>query len=391
MRQMYMPITQMLYEQINLKRDNGYFNDANNQFDVEKYIDFIFIAFSSYKTDKTIGYENNANIGYSLIENLKEIDIQLALILEKKLDFHYSKYIHTMKSEDLCQRFFHYGKDHLINTIEMIDKYNNSLGSNSSILPPKISEIVPTIREITSIDQHSREKIEQFVNTLNNSGIKLTSLCDSVEETMRKLFVHNLNKETQSTINEIQSNPSKLKKFDGQDFNLIIHSSQTPEDFITNAGQEYQNMLSTSLIEDANVRCYNPGNIKFAFYQNIDSETFISAFSNDASTDFSDKGLLSSFSTPDYVSMASFKDKTHQGNGLQSYSEIMLKGNVKPNAIVCYDYLTEKEYQLASKYNLDIILIDTKKYPNMLIPEISRDITFIKKVDLSIFDKEINR
>jgi len=273
----------------------------------------------------------------------------------------------------------------------MVDKYTNSLENDKSIFPQKILDVIPTIKEIIKEDKHPIEKITQFSNDLSNSEVKLTSLCDAIEETMKRLFVHNLNKQTQQTVQEIKNNPSKLKRMNGQDFNLIIHSSLTPEAFLNNTGQEYHNMLSTSLIEDGNVRCYQSSNVKFAFYQNIDSESLISAFSGDANTDFTERGVLSSFSTPDYMSINAFKNKTHQGEGLRAYSEIMLKGDVRPNAIVCYDYLTEREYKLAEKHNLDIILVETKKYPNMLVPKDMTDPNLIKKVYLSIFEKGISR
>ena len=41
----------------------------------------------------------------------------------------------------------------------------------------------------------------------------------------------------------------------------------------------------------------------------------------------------------------------------------------KPDAIVCYDHITEQEKELADKYHLDIILIETEHYKDMLKPD----------------------
>lgn len=390
MYQMYMPIAKELYEKINEKRTNGAFEAYGDVTEQEDYENYMFEAFSRFTTSQTIGFEGGeANIGYALINCLKSIDNQLAEKLEQKLNRMYSRCKVTGKTEEICQRYFHYGKSHVENTMELIDRYHKSLKDISeSKLDKDILGLLPTIGMLLQSDKHSVPNTQNFIDKLENANFDLTSFCDNIETKMQKSFVKSLNKDTQRTIEEMQANPSKLKRIDGQDFNLIIHSSLTPEEFIQNQGSEYHNILSTSLIDNKNVRCYQSGNVKFAFYQPIEQDNLISAFSGDASTTFSDEGVLTSFSVPDYVPTKDFKSKTREGHGISGYSEIMLKGNVRPNAIVCFDYVTEHEMELAEKHDLDLILIETECYKDMLM-DVKRDERYIRKADLSKYETEI--
>ncbi len=387
MYQMYMPIAKTLYEKINQKRENGDFKAFGDVTEQEQYEEFMYYAFSRFEATKTVGFEDNANIGFALIKCLKSIDLPLAEKLELKLNREYSRCRITGKTEEICQRYFHYGKAHVENTIELIDKYHQSLNDISeSKLDKSVLNLLPTIKHILESERHSKEDVDEYISKLENIDFDLTSFCDDIEMKMRKAFLNNLNREAQKTIGEIQAIPSRLKRMKGQEFNLIIHSSLTPEEFIENTGSEYHNMVSTSLIDDKNVRCYQSGNIKFAFYNPIEQDSLISAFSGDASTTFSDDGVLESFSVPDYVPTESFKSKTRKGQGVSGYSEIMLKGSARPNAIVCYDYVTEQEMALAEKYDLDLILIETEYYKDMLMDE-KRDERYIRKADLSVFEE----
>lgn len=381
-----MPIAKELYEKINQKRENGNFNNSQDVFDYEEYEYYSYYAFSRFETSQTVGFENKANIGFALIECLKSIDMPLATSLEQKLNKEYSRCKVTGKTEDICQRYFHYGKDHVQNTIEIIDKYHESLKDISeSKLNESILSLLPTVKQLLEVDKHTQEETAQYIAKLENASFDLTSFCDGIEIRIKKSFVKNLNSDVQKSIEKMKSNPSKLKRMNGQDFNLIIHSSLTPEEFIQSKGLEYHTMISTSLIDDKNIRCYQSGNVKFAFYQQIEQENLISAFSGDGITSFSDEGILTSFAVPDYVPTKEFKSKTRTGQGISAYSEIMIK-SMRPDAIVCYDYVTEQEMELADKYELDLILIETKYYKDMLKPEKVIDERFIKKADLSKYE-----
>ena len=385
---MYMPIARQLYQKINLKRENGYFEAYSDASEQEAYEDYMFEAFSRFTTSQTVGFEGaDANIGYALIECLKSINKPLADKLEQKLNKMYSRCRATGSTEEICQRYFHYGKAHIENTMELIDNYHNSLKDISeSKIDKNILDLLPMIKKLLESDKHSIPDALNLINRLENANFDLTSFCDNIETKMQKAFAKSLNKDTRRTIEEIKSNPSRLKRMNGQDFNLIIHSSLTPEEFIENQGSEYHNMLSTSLIDDKNIRCYLSGNVKFAFYQPIEQDDVISAFSGDGSTSFSNDGILTSFLVPDYVPTKDFKSKTREG--YTGYSEIMLKGNIRPNAIVCFDYVTEHEMELAEKYDLDIILIETKYYKEMLKGEDYIDERYVRKADLSKYEIE---
>lgn len=151
--------------------------------------------------------------------------------------------------------------------------------------------------------------------------------------------------------------------------------------------------FSVSLIDDKNIMCYGPMNTKFAFYSKINDDNLGIAHSNDASTSFDEKtGTWSSFAVPNYIPIDEFKKKTRDDSSF-GYSEIGLNLPLKPNAIICYDNTTVEEVELAKKNNLDIILIKTKNYPNMKIPESLNNPIYLKHrhiANLSNFEFDLN-
>lgn len=387
MYQMYMPIAKELYEQINQMRTDGHFEAYGNITEQQHYEDCMYDKFADYTTSKTVGFENEANIGYALIKCLKTIDLSLAEKLKNRLNRRYFRLMCTGDVDAMFQIYFNYGKKHVKNILDVIDKYHKTLKDiNESKLDKRILEMLPKIKNLLQLEDLSSEDLQMYADTFENANFDLSSFCDDIEYKMKKSFINNFNKDTRKTVEEIQANPSKLKRMEGQDFNLIIHSSQTPERFIENQYAESHKMLSTSLIDDKNIRCYQSTNTKFAFYKSIEEDDLISAFSGDAVTTFSKDGILGSFATPDYIPIKDFKNETRKGQCIKSYSEIMLKGNFRPNAIVCFDYATEYEVELAEKYDLDIILIETECYVDMLKPEDDRYQQFIKKADLSKYE-----
>ena len=376
MYQMYMWITKDLYEKANNKREKGDFEAYGSVTEQEQYEEYLFNLLSNFKTSKTTGYEGEANISFALIECLKSIDLSLAEKFEIKLNNQYSRYKFTGKTEDICQKYFHYGKEHVENIVQLIESYQNSLSDiDKSELDENIVSVLPTINELLEKDKHSSVEINELIEKLENSNLNLSSFCDDVEKLLKELFLKNLNLELQKTVDENKSEESKVKIMAGQDFNLLIHSSLTPEEFLENTGSNVHSMISTTLIDNRNIRCYQSRCVKFVFYDSLKDEDLISAFSRDASTDFSDDGILTSFSNPDYITIENFKNKSREGEGLSGYSEIMIKGNIRPNAIVCFDEPTDQELMLSIKYNLDIILIETEFYKDMLKDEDSSEMS----------------
>ena len=376
MYQMYMWITKDLYEKANNKREKGDFEAYGSVTEQEQYEEYLFNLLSNFKTSKTTGYEGEANISFALIECLKSIDLSLAEKFEIKLNNQYSRYKFTGKTEDICQKYFHYGKEHVENIVQLIESYQNSLSDiDKSELDENIVSVLPTINELLEKDKHSSVEINELIEKLENSNLNLSSFCDDVEKLLKELFLKNLNLELQKTVDENKSEESKVKIMAGQDFNLLIHSFLTPEEFLENTGSNVHSMISTTLIDNRNIRCYQSRCVKFVFYDSLKDEDLISAFSRDASTDFSDDGILTSFSNPDYITIENFKNKSREGEGLSGYSEIMIKGNIRPNAIVCFDEPTDQELMLSIKYNLDIILIETEFYKDMLKDEDSSEMS----------------
>ncbi len=378
MYQMYMPLAKLFYEHINDKIAKKQFNNSQNKFDFSVFENYVTDQLLQMTTDKTLGYEGEANVGYSVLKCLKDLKMPMTDVFKQKLDRQYSRYRITGKTEDFCQRFFGYGAMHVENLVQMAEAYQNSVQEQGqALIDEKTLNLLPIVKELTSQQQFSSEQIAEFEQKLQASGVDLSQMCDSMEKGLKESFTESLNGQVQATVDALQADSSKLKVLDGQDFNLVIHSSNTPEEFLENSGQDYHQMLSTSLIDNKNIRAYQSANVKFAFYEKINPENLLSAYSRDASTDFSDEGVISSFSNPDYLPLEEFKNKTRKGEGLSGYSEIMLTGqeNIRPDAIVCYDKITEREQNLADQYNLDIILIETDRYKEMLKPDYLKEQT----------------
>ena len=358
---------------------------------VEDFIYNFYNHILSYKTSQTIGFEGDANIPYVFVKCLKDINVDLANILEKKLNGYFKgKAFLAGDTEAFCQLSFGYGKEHLRNTLEMINNYQNSLGDGKeSVIYDKLLATVLVIEDLLKSDRHSKEKIESLSKQLQGIGLDLQSFCDSVEATLKQNFVQELNQSIQETKKVMETQPTRLKRFNGQDFNLLIHAAFDPERFLE---ERTEDGFSTSLIDNGNICSYGgAGAIRFAFYDEVEEDKLLLANTNDTSTNYDyDNETIDSFSTPDYIALDKFKNKT-KNDTTSSYSEISLgKGNnLQPNAIVCYDVICESEYKIAKQYGLDIILIETKYYDNMKRQEDTRDFSIIKTIKVSEIEEQL--
>ena len=341
------------------------------------------------KTYQTLGSEGEADISYSLAYCLRSVDPIVAQEVEHQLDKHYAMISCSSNIEQareaVCQRVFHYGLEHLKNTIYMIDIYMEALDNpQESILDENIIKVLP---ELKKIENATKNELIDILNNIKEAGIKPLEFCDEVENTLRQSFVNGLNNELNSTVDMLKKSPSRLKKLEGGKFDLLIHSALNPESLME---ERVDRGFSVSLIDDHNIKCYIPDNIKFVFYDGLKPEETIYAKSRDGSTDVNDNGELSAFSVPDWMPVESFKKQTIKAESSMKYSEIFVaNGNqLRPDAIVCFDEVSKHELEFANKYNLDIILIDTSKYPDMVRQPSSRErgVGSNQKADLSQFE-----
>ncbi|MBQ8522147.1 MAG: hypothetical protein IJ458_00595 [Clostridia bacterium] len=356
--------------------------------------DFIYNYYNhilEYKTSQTVGFEGDANIPYVFVKCLKDINIELANILEKKLNIWFEgKAFLAGDTEAFSQLNFGYGKEHLRNTLEMINNYQNSLGDGKeSVVSDKLLAIVLIIEDLLRTDKHSKEKMELLSQQLQKVDLDLQYFCDNVEQILKQNFVQELNQSIQETKKEIESQPTRIKRFNGQDFNLLIHTAFNPKRFLE---RRTEDGFSTSLIDNENICCYGgAGGTRFAFYDGIEEDKLLLASARDASTDYDyDNETIDSFSIPDYIALDKFKNKTKNEENFP-ISEISLgKGNnLKPNAIVCYDVICEDEYKMAKQHGLDIILIETKYYDNMKRQEDTRDFSTIKTIKVPEIEERV--
>lgn len=361
-------------------------HDKNDPYFAEDLFDKI----KQMRTNSTIGHEGDADISYCITECLKSVDETLVGEIEQLLSKQFlNKLSRPSKDaearEALCQLVFHYGFEHVQNVITMIENYTNSLPENGvSAVDEKVMKILPTLKQIENSD---KEGYIEILTTLKNSEIKTMELCDKVETSLRQAFVNDINKGLQATETEFYETVSRVKKLEGQKFDLIIHTATDPQMMMENRDERG---FSLSLIDDKNIMCYHPSDIKFAFLGGLDADELLYAKVNDGSTDYNAEGMFSSFGVPDWVSAENFKTNTRSNaNSKMNYSELSLKSgaNMQPCAIVCFDGVMERELEFANKYKLGIILIDTSKYPDMVKPEIIRSGKGAEFVELSQCNK----
>lgn len=373
MFQMYMPMAQQrlakAQQDFNERKALGYYNNDTPEEAEREYINFIVTEFEK-TTNKTIGAEDaegKNNIAYVLTRCLAQTDPLLAEKVKKRLDFKMTPRANSGNKEAICQKYFHYNKGHVENTLEMIEKYHQSLGNNQpSILSKDVLDLIPILELLSQPGRFDDATKQVVLQELESTRCNLSTFCDDIEMQMREVFLSSFNTARQQTVDHIAHNPSRLTRMKGKPFNLLIHSSESPEDFLNNTSN-FNPMFSTTLIDERNIKGYAPGEVKFAFYQQIPQDMFIASFSGDASTSFDDDGILSTpLTRADYTPVDTFKSTTRDGNGYNGYSEIMIRRGLKPDAIVCYDRVTERERQIADQYNLDIILIETEYYNDMV-------------------------
>lgn len=318
------------------------------------------------------------NMPYIACRNLYDINPQLAEEVKLELDKRFDKEISIKFNlkEHLSQRFLNFPYLGVKRYLGLLNKYLSSLDNKEdckiSVALLKKASIIEKIynKDLNKIDDMEFNKLIKIL-----SDDKLMYFINDLDKELRGAFAKHLNDKLSLTKKELDIQKGEVKVLDGQSFDLLIHSTY----FTKLIDDRYDDIgFCASLIDDKNICCWNKDAIKFAFY-NIGVNDVACALCEDNYSS-SDRDIFSVSQLPDFISLDLFKEKT-RNEGSSGYNEINIsyKHNLYPDAIVCFDTIKEEEKELANKHNLNIILIDTKHYPEMIKNYKERKIKDIKK------------
>lgn len=313
-------------------------------------------------------YYQNGSVGekplpYVFYKNVRDIDSEMGEQIRTYLNKTFDRNIRRSgDTESICQRYFGYNKEYVQTIIGMIERYINS---NGTVVDTEDQKIISIAKQLTMKDALSKEETDLVIKELSAIEKKAFDFCDAAEENLKKGFVEDMNDHLSSTTEMLKQQNGRLKVLSGQPFDLLIHSAISPESFMDRRSEKG---FSTSIIDDKNIKCYSSDSPKFAFYDRLSEEDLAWATAGD-NVSFSDKedGNFTAQNPADFVEFDHFKTLTRdEKHGHTGYSELNIdNGSLRPNAIVCFDYVTEEEYEIAEKYKLDVVLVLTENYPDM--------------------------
>lgn len=370
MNEMYMPIAQELYDKVKEKYKNNDIILPANKPKEEGLIDYFFEAIIKYSTDLTVGKEGVVKIPYQILDCFKTINPKLAARLETKIDKHFDE-LKTVDIDSFSQFYFHYNIEHVKNLKEILDKREESAAVTWEKLDEKYPGLHDVLNKICAPDKEfATEDLHVLSDKMKSLSVPFETICDDLEFKLKNSFTNSINTVTEETKEMLSQQSSRLKILDGQGFNLLVHSSGEPDHIME---QKEEKGFSASLVDQGNINhCSSgPDSVLFAFNQKLVPQDIATATAGDAGAECNDAGIWKSQRVPDFLPIDDYKEATkNPHNGEQPHTEINLNKtvNLQPSAIVCYDVVTYEELDMAKKFDLDIILIDTSKYGNMLKP-----------------------
>lgn len=319
------------------------------------------------------GAPSERTMPYLLAKNFSNKYIDLFSNVKKYLDTHFDKRIKLLyEVDDICQRYFGYDFQYIESITQCIknhQKYNNN--DEKITVFAKYLPILEKLHDIKNAKTKNEaknifEEIKPELETLFN-------FYDEVETYLNLKFTKEVNSHLSNTVSEISKTNNRLKIFNGQPFDLLIHSSMNPHFLL----EEQRNKgMSASIIDNKNIRCYSSDSVKFAFYSGIPNNTLVAANTTD-NVSFASiySGTFTNKTFSEYIPFAAFKEKTTNSDFRGGYSELNINACMQPSAVVCFDNIRKKEFDIANKYRLDIILIQTDKYPNIKKPPLEIDLS----------------
>ena len=181
--------------------------------------------------------------------------------------------------------------------------------------------------------------------------------------------VLNLNQENEIYDKKLSEKYGKdVYYLDGEDFKLFIHSSSS-------ANWSTKATISISMISNNNIAYYNDQYEPVVYgFSKLNTDNIMHVYNADSytmSTNGTDK--ISVIDTPDNLS-----------KNTVGYNEILYKENkeFKPDFIVCFDEIKNRELEIANKLNLKIVLINSKKYNKEERLESIDSNTYLDSIDI---------
>lgn len=355
----------------NNTKDIEYWNNKDNR------IDWLLSSCKSFYVDVPGVSQNKGNISgkyncpYVYAMTLRELGhIQLSDRLLEKLDAYYDEEMDPwpLNQDDYFQRIFHYPTAVVESRIRAYKDYMNTLKDKSKcVFDDNTIEVIEYIDSF--INKYSgnnwetnQRELKVHLEDMKKFPYNLTKLCDNIENTLKRSFARELNDNISHTKDELEEQEGRIKVLDGQDFKLVVHdgSPRIVSDKKENIG------FCASLIDQNNTITYKYHHTYQFAYFDIEENDISCATSNDSMTS-NDRETFSNNSDFEFIDIDTFQKRTLY-DSTYGYNEINFAytTQVKPYAIVCYDEVTPEDLSFAEEFNLNIILIKTECYPNMV-------------------------
>ena len=353
----------------NLLKNNFEFSEIVEKYRKEKVDNDIH----SITDFKLLEFSNPDKLSQSYIYrrfNYKKASRLSTLLKNKELDKLDEMLKDITKEEVIVMIIDTLFKDIPYNFLKNLKTIINYSLENNNYIPKNIN----IYKEILNFDKYNIESLVDFYDKYKDLDLSLEFYLDyrkakndsynSLNESVIKLEKEN------SIYNSLLS-----KKYDrdvyylnGEDFKLFIHSSSS-------ANWNTNKTISISMISNLNTSYYNDHYEPVVYgFSNLKIENIMHVYNADSYT--------MQMNGTDKVSLITAPDNLAENT--VGYNEILYKeyDNFKPDFIVCFDEIKQRDLQIAEKLNLKIVLINSKKYERNEDLEFINNNTYLNPSDI---------
>ena len=362
----------------NLSMNNSHLKDIVEVKRKKKYDDI----FAGVTKDGLLDEYKNI---YEDIINGREIntsDVSLVMGLygshEEIFNFLYDESCDKLH-EILVDRYFEDNFHNFMVNLEMILNFINSIKDNNLIDIDRL-ELYKKIYDFRNLS--GSEKINLY-NVMNN-GINYVEL---FYDDYRKCKDYAYSMYNENVLKPEKMNKSELSltygvdvyELDGEDFTAFVHQTKVDRSTgVSNVWKDVDNRESSvksfSMIDQNHFdTIYGYDSYVVLGFSSLDINRIIHVYHSDSFTDVnrgSDRvnEILSSDdlmnNTMGYNEIFYLRNNLSIKHGNGSHTKLV------PSYVMCYDYITDLEVEIAKKYNIPIVLFHTNKYENKVDPRI---------------------
>ena len=333
----------------NLLKDNYEFSEIIEQNRKDK----IDTKIHNIKNDKFLEFTNLDNFNMSYIYkhfNYKKAFKISMLYQNKDYDKLSEMFKEITKEEVIVMVIDTLFKDIPYNFLKNLKTIINYSMENKEYIPKNID----IYRQVLDFDKLDINEIINFFDKYKNKDLATDFYDDYTKAkntSYQKLNEAVLDLNSDSKVYNLKLS-EKYKRdvyyLDGEDFKLFIHASTTKN-------WNIKKTISISMISNLNIAYYNDQLDPVVFgFNNLTLDNIIHVYNADSYTmQMNSTDKVSFIDTPDNLALKTI-----------GYNEILYKeyDGFKPDFIVCFDEIKQRDLEIAEKLDLKIVLINFKKY-----------------------------